>query len=214
MMMKIIKVGETYKSKSFGDFVIIENNGWDNVVVEFVATGYRALTRRDKVKEGAVKDKLMPLVYGVGFIGDGEYGSRGADEKAHKTWVGMLERCYCDKYQSRQPTYKGCSVCCEWHNFQNFAEWFYNNYVDGFQLDKDIKEKGNKIYCADACLFVSARDNSVDASEKRYIFTSPSGAKVELKGLASFCRENSLDRNGMMRVNNGKQQSHQGWTAS
>ncbi|ALY07069.1 hypothetical protein VmeM32_00078 [Vibrio phage vB_VmeM-32] len=72
----------------------------------------------------------------------------------------MLGRCYDSKIQEKQPTYIDCSVCDEWHYFQNFATWYYDNYPkDGisekYQLDKDLKVNGNKIYSPETCLFVS-----------------------------------------------------------
>jgi hypothetical protein len=77
----------------------------------------------------------------------------------------MLQRCYSKKYQEKEPTYVGCTVCDEWLNFQNFAKWYDENYyeVEGekMQLDKDILTKGNKIYNPENCIFVSQRINSL-----------------------------------------------------
>ena len=45
--------------------------------------------------------------------------------------------------------YLDVTVCEEWHNFQNFAKWFYENYYEisgeKMRLDKDILIKGNKM---------------------------------------------------------------------
>lgn len=78
----------------------------------------------------------------------------------------MLRRCYSAKYQATRPTYIGCSVCEEWLNFQNFAKWYDDNYYEvesnskrGMNLDKDILNKGNKIYCPEFCVFVPDRVN-------------------------------------------------------
>ena len=35
-------------------------------------------------------------------------------------------------------------------------------------LDKDIKCKGNKVYSADTCMFVTAHDNIVDSLNRRW----------------------------------------------
>jgi hypothetical protein len=35
-------------------------------------------------------------------------------------------------------------------------------------LDKDIKCKGNKVYSADTCIFVTAHDNVVDSLNRRW----------------------------------------------
>jgi hypothetical protein len=61
----------------------------------------------------------------------------------------------------RYPSYIGCEVCEEWHDYQKFAEWYRNNYykveIDGkkskMDLDKDILHKGNQMYCPEYCVF-------------------------------------------------------------
>ncbi len=77
----------------------------------------------------------------------------------------MLERCYDDKYQERKPTYKECEVCTEWHDFQNFSEWYNDNYYEipneSMALDKDILFKGNKIYSPETCVFVPQNINKL-----------------------------------------------------
>ena len=47
-----------------------------------------------------------------------------------------------------------CSVCEEWKHFSNFKKWFDENYIEGFDIDKDILIKGNKVYSPEACSFV------------------------------------------------------------
>jgi len=96
--------------------------------------------------------------FDIGFLGQGCYNMKEHPE-AYIKWRGMLERCYCKKYHSKKPTYIGCSVVEEWYNFQNFAEWFYKNSRESFELDKDILIKGNKIYSPNTCCFVPAEIN-------------------------------------------------------
>ena len=50
----------------------------------------------------------------------------------------MIIRCYSNNYHQREPSYKECSVCEEWLNFQNFAKWWYINYFEEGDLDKDL----------------------------------------------------------------------------
>ena len=79
----------------------------------------------------------------------------------------MIKRCYDEKTIKKHLTYKDCSVCDEWHNFQNFAKWCEENYYESkfknepMQLDKDILQKGNKIYSPETCIFVPRRINSL-----------------------------------------------------
>ena len=104
-------------------------------------------------------------VYGVGYIGVGKYKSteKGKATRCYKTWSHMLERCYDKKYHKKESTYIDCIVCEEWHNFQNFAKWYEENYYEveneKMNLDKDILFKGNKIYSPQTCIFVPNRIN-------------------------------------------------------
>ena len=118
------------------------------------------------------------LVVGVGVYKKGKYPAsiNRKPTKVYKVWKHMLERCYDTKVQERQPTYIGCSVCSEWYDFQTFGEWYETNYPkDGgkYELDKDLKIIGNKVYSPDTCLFVSNQVNSFTincgASRGRYM---------------------------------------------
>ena len=73
----------------------------------------------------------------------------------------MLIRCYNKKDLEKNPTYKNTTVCIEWCNFQNFAQWFEKNYIDDWALDKDILVKGNKVYSPETCCFVPREINEV-----------------------------------------------------
>jgi len=115
------------------------------------------------------------LVFGVG-INDADYvvtvketiGYADGKQKQKLVWVcpyyrvwhNMLQRCYSSKYQEKYPTYKGCSVSEEWLTFSNFKSWMECQVWEGMQLDKDILFDGNKVYSAEACVFVTNRVNS------------------------------------------------------
>lgn len=102
------------------------------------------------------------LVYGIG-INDSDESVKinGSLIKSYKTWIALLQRCYNLKTQEKYPTYIGCSVCEEWLYFSNFKKWYDENYIEGYQLDKDILMKGNKIYSPETCCFVPKRINSL-----------------------------------------------------
>lgn len=42
----------------------------------------------------------------------------------------------------------------EWFIFSNFLKWSIENYIEGWELDKDILVLHNKIYSAENCTFV------------------------------------------------------------
>ena len=90
----------------------------------------------------------------------------------YRTWHHMIVRCYSEKYQEKNPTYKGCSVCQRWLLLSNFVEDF--KLIDGYDeelflagklcLDKDIKSNNkNKCYCKNQCMLVSSSENTKQA---------------------------------------------------
>jgi hypothetical protein len=106
---------------------------------------------------------MMKKVYNVG-VNDyvGLVTSNGVKIRSYSTWKSMLMRCYSDKYQIKHPAYIGCIVCAEWLYFSNFKRWFDKNYIDGYELDKDIVGgKGNKIYSPETCCFVPQEINKM-----------------------------------------------------
>ena len=139
---------------------IIKYNNANDITVQF-ESGYVTNTKYINFKMGTIKDPYHKSVYNNGYIGCGKYNTRGYGSKHNRiyvTWTSMLQICYSDKYQERQTAYRGCTVCIEWLNFQNFAKWYEENYyeIPGeiMELDKDILYKDNKIYSPDTCCFV------------------------------------------------------------
>jgi len=127
---------------------------------------------------------MSNLVHGVGYHPAhnrkdiSEYISNNDSEYA--TWIQMLRRCYSDAYKSKNPSYVGCSVCKEWHNFQNFAEWCKNHEFHGmgYHLDKDILFKGNKLYSPETCCFVPREINNLFNSRASARGEYPIGVSV------------------------------------
>ncbi len=154
--------GIVFKSKNYGNFKVIKYHNAHNVDVEFIYTGYKSTVQVSQVHHGNLMDRTIPMYYGKGFIGGTKYKSleNGKKSKMFATWSDMLRRCYCPKTHIKQPTYKDCEVDPLWYNYQNFAEWYQENYIEGFRLDKDLKILHNKTYTPSACSFVP---NSVNA---------------------------------------------------
>ena len=108
--------------------------------------------------------RYTPTVRGVGFLGVGNRKATvgGKMTPAYQTWGGMMKRCYDPSHSVRNPTYIGCTVAPEWHNFQVFAEWYHAQTIgDGWELDKDLTVKGNKVYSAETCAFVPREINTL-----------------------------------------------------
>ena len=147
------------------------------------------------IEKGTVKNPYHKSVYGVGYIGFGFYDSK-KDYKIYKRWNGSLERCYSAERQKRQPTYIDVTVCEEWHNFQNFAKWHEENwkeYMVGWDLDKDILLKSNKIYSPKTCCFVPKQINSLFVKNNINRGEYPIGVSLSSKEnkFSSFIRKDN-----------------------
>lgn len=155
----------------------VSNEGYEMECVDYIrheeitvrlSNGHEVKTNWGAFKKGQVKNPYHKAVVGVGYIGEGRHKSgdkTGKSYRVYRRWRGMLERCYSDTFQQNNPTYEGCTVCEEWHNYQVFADWYQENYytIDGetIELDKDIIIKGNTVYSPDTCVFVPKRINSL-----------------------------------------------------
>ena len=162
------KVGMTINNKVGSTMRCIKYRGCNDIDVYFPEYNWTAEhVQYSKFKQGSIKCPYEPRVCGVGYLGEGIYepSENGIQTNAYKTWYRMFRRCYDTKYHEKEPSYIDCEVCEEWHNFQNFAEWYEQNYyeIPGEQmaLDKDILVKGNKIYSPQTCIFVSKNINTI-----------------------------------------------------
>ena len=67
-----METGSKYKVNCETSLTIVEDLGWDNVIVRF-DSGCVTKTQRSSILKGTVKDKLFRSVYSVGYHGVGEY---------------------------------------------------------------------------------------------------------------------------------------------
>lgn len=213
-----VNVGQVFETNINGSFEIIEkiSGRYNKVRIKFIETGWVTTTQFKNVNDGSIKDKMRPSRFGVGFIGDGKYRLRENNKVAEcaVAWKSMLERCYCPKYREKFPTYEGCTVCDEWHNFQNFAEWWYENHPsDGvkYQLDKDKLVKGNKTYSPKTCTFLTLAENVRVSKAKEFVLVSPSGDVVRFTNMTKFAEENGLVRENLGKVVRGQRRHCGGW---
>lgn len=118
-------------------------------------------------KRGRFGSREQTRICGVGHIGEGKYVSKNLDgthTEAYRKWHDMLSRCYREKSLERRPLYRVVTVCDEWLNFQNFAEWFYANKIDvneEIHIDKDIICGEQKSYSPETCCIVPKTINSL-----------------------------------------------------
>jgi len=101
---------------------------------------------------------------------------------AYSAWRGMITRCYSKNSHSNRPSYIGCSVAKDWLTFSNFKRWHDENYVESFQLDKDLLVSGNKVYSKDTCAYVPSYINSLLTDSEVNRGKYPRGVTLSKRG--------------------------------
>ena len=165
-----IQVGDIFDTKNYGKLVVLEYKGHLDVIVKFIDTGYETTTRANELRKGEVRDRSLPSVCGVGIIGNGITRVCGVETRDYQLWKSMLCRCYDEKYSNKYPTYKDCEVSDNFKYFPYFKDWCSKQTwfgKEGWQLDKDILVKGNKVYSEDTCCFVPKDLNSLLTHRKK-----------------------------------------------
>ena len=116
---------------------------------------------------------------------------RGQTLPWYRKWCSMLKRCYCEKYQKKNPTYLGCKVCDSWLLASNFKKWFDAKYIEGYYLDKDLLFPGNTVYGPETCVFVPVSVNNLLLSRGRARGPYPIGV-YKGKGEETFTGQISI----------------------
>ena len=176
------RIGEINYNKLNNKMEIIKYVSYNEVYIYFEKYDYIKKVTYRQFKNKEVVCPYEPRTYGKGYLGEGKYKTRninGKPTKCYDRWKKILQRCYDPKFHEKKPTYKDCTVCEEWLNFQNFAEWYHKHYYEvpgeRMHLDKDILNKGNKIYSPENCIFVPQRINDLFVKRQNDRGDSPIG---------------------------------------
>lgn len=166
-----ISKGDVYKTKYDGDVEVIEYRGSSEIIIRFLDSGNIQTTRQRSLLKGVCVDKGKTKIFGVGVndyngIVTRMEGDKKVYDKFYLCWKSMLQRCYDAKELQKHPSYEKNSVCESWHSLSNFKLWFDQNYVEGFQLDKDILTPFTNVYSPETCWFIPQNLNKLLAIKK------------------------------------------------
>lgn len=121
--------------------------------------------RMSELRKGEVKNPYFPTIFGLGYLGFGKYNTKdiGGNGAVYRLWKSMLNRCYNELRLNTEKSYRGCTVCDEWLNFQNFAKWYLENdfYGLGYDLDKDMLSISSKVYSPETCCLIPKKINNL-----------------------------------------------------
>ena len=159
------RVGEVFITNQGFSVKIVEYFSSLNCTIMFDDGNILKNIQYDNIKNGAVYNPFNRVVCNIGFLGVGKYKAYNKKTKksykSYRVWVNILKRCYSEKLRYKFPTYKDVEIFENWACFQNFAQWFEENYIEGFVLDKDILIKGSKVYSPETCCFVPQEMNKL-----------------------------------------------------
>lgn len=168
----LVKVGDIFPTNNCGDVEVLQYTSTINCDVRFINTGSIVNVYASNLRKGTVRDPLHRWCCGVGYLGVGPHKTlivlerkKYIHTREYAAWSHIMSRCY--GYASKRKTnvcYNDITICEEWHNFQNFAEWYLKNkpIVDiPLHIDKDLKVPGSKQYSPATCSFVPCRINSL-----------------------------------------------------
>lgn len=177
-------IGKQNVNKNGTTMTIIEFKNAEHIKIQFEDEHkYTKDTTYSNFARGVIKNPYDKTICGVAFTGDGihKISIKNKLTIEYKTWHNMIGRCFVPQWQKQQKTYVDCTVCNEWLNFQNFAQWYKDNWyeVEGerMELDKDILIKNNKIYSPETCCFVPKRMNLLIINRKNYRGDTPLGVR-------------------------------------
>jgi hypothetical protein len=168
-------LSERHQSNTTGWFTILQRTG-KQCVIQFDETGYTTTVNIDNARAGKVKDPYYKTIYGVGFLGEFDKRDFPYWKQAKQLWRNMMKRCYCEKDNGTYAQ-RGVTVDTRWHCFANFLEDIaqlenFHMWLKGhtagtkYNLDKDLKVDGNKVYSKELCMFVTDSDNKSAAAVK------------------------------------------------
>lgn len=190
----------------------------------------------------------MCSVYGVG-INDCKGWSNCKNGRRTKLpyriyslWSLMLMRVYSEAYLKTCPSYRNVTICERWLTLSNFAKdiqelpnykLWRDNPGQRVCLDKDIRIKGNKEYRPEACMFITASENSKDACtrnpafyrkvcpqkvkdavakslSKAIICTCPDGTEKKYQSMSEAARQDGFGISNISACCRGKANTHRG----
>lgn len=97
----------------------------------------------------------------------GGYKCEVDNHPAYTKWQGMLNRAY---GASSSKWYDNVTVSESFKHYHIFKQWYLTQYLEeGWELDKDLLLKGNKVYCASRCCFLPKEINSALAINRSLI---------------------------------------------
>lgn len=156
-------IGDKSRNKEGYDVEIVAVKDERRITLRVTGTEQEFDIDYSYFKSGSFTNPFHKSVAGVGYFGVGSFIAKRGDRHTveYEDWNSMLKRCYVSL--ESKLSYKDKDVCEEWKCFQNFAEWAtkqQNFGAKGWDLEKDLLVKNNKVYGPDTCVYLPREINS------------------------------------------------------
>ena len=194
-----VLVGQVRNTNEGGSFTVIEFHSATNVIIRHNDEhGHVAKVSSCQVRNGNIRNPFYPTLYGVAYMGVGKHKAKikGKHVQHYSIWTGAVCRCYCPVRLAKRPSYIGCTLSKEFLCYQNFAEWYttHESYGLGYELDKDLLVKGNKVYSAETCTLIPREINLAIRTDRKKDSDLPVGVlKNKIGGYTAGVRIKSKD---------------------
>ena len=206
--INVAKIGYIFRTNQTCVAKVIDVISCNKILIEFQDENkYKKYVTNSEIKSGSISNPYYKSVCGVGYIGEEIKNTDNSKyDKCKNTWSSIIRRGYDEYTKNKRPMYRTCTVCEEWHNYQNFKKWYYNNYYEIEKevmcLDKDILLKGNKSYSPEMCIFVPNRINVLFTKSDSARGSLPIGVHRSNNSFSASCSE--------IQSNGKKAQTHLG----
>ena len=187
--------GQRFKNNSGEWAEVVEYRDSFSLTIVFDGyPDYKKEVNSSVLKSGKFKNCAAPSVHGVGY--SGETGSISC-KNTTSIWSGMIYRCYGDNFKKKSSAYIGCSVSEEWLRLENFYQWYKTHefYGLGYELDKDLLIRGNKVYSAETCCLIPNEINVAIVVNRKSESGLPLGVATTGNRYCSYIRYNGGDKN-------------------
>lgn len=182
---------------------IVECGDKASIIVEF-QDKYKARvhTQYSNFQKGSVKNPYYPSICGVGIIGEKYPVTINCKPvKEYDAWRRMIVRCFNEQYKENRPAYKFVTCCEDWLNYEKYYEWLHSqeNFEQWYNgkrwaIDKDILNKGNKVYSPENCCLIPQNVNCLFLKREAERGKHPIGVQHTESGFLAKCRNPFLDK--------------------
>lgn len=152
-----------------GDVAVIEKyyNSHEIYIYFEGYEGHIIRTRLSHLKSGVIKNRMKPIVAGLGYLGSNNEAK--SSHVLYSRWNSMMNRCY----NERDPNYhnygqKGVYVSERWHSFSNYI--LDVSQMDNYHLlledsrnwtvDKDKLSTEERLYSKNTCSIIPLVENT------------------------------------------------------